>query len=109
MLELSISCKVKGCLNRDRICSNCSGPNVVAVKPSLHTMRPSVDFSGSISPRSPSSAWILNQATDRYLEYEEWFVQQVEKGVADATRGDILSHDQVITELRSKVEKANSS
>ena len=56
-----------------------------------------------------SRAWILNQATDRYLEYEEWFVQQVEKGVADATRGDILSHDQVITELRSKVEKANSS
>jgi predicted transcriptional regulator len=56
-----------------------------------------------------SRAWILNQAADRYLEYEEWFVQQVEKGVADAMRGDTLPHDQVIAELRSKVEKTNSS
>ena len=53
-----------------------------------------------------SRAWVLNQATKRYLEYEEWFVQQVEEGIEDIKRGNTVSNEQVLAEIRRKIEKA---
>ena len=50
-----------------------------------------------------SRAWVLNQAADRYLEYEEWFEQQVHAGVADAESGNTVPHDQLMAELRRKI------
>ena len=50
-----------------------------------------------------SRAWVLNQAADRYLEYEEWFEQQVHAGVADAESGNTVPHDQLMSELRQKI------
>ncbi len=56
-----------------------------------------------------SRAWVLNQAAERYLEYEEWFVQQVREGIADAKAGKTAPHDQVMAQLRRKIEKAQAS
>ena len=53
-----------------------------------------------------SRAWVLNQATKRYLEYEEWFVQQVEEGVEEIKCGNTVSNEQVLAEIRQKIEKA---
>lgn len=53
-----------------------------------------------------SRAWVLNQAADRYLEYEEWFVQQVQAGIAEEHAGDTLPHDQVMAALRRRIDKA---
>jgi predicted transcriptional regulator len=53
-----------------------------------------------------SRAWVLNQATDRFLEYEEWFVQQVRDGIADADAGNTIPHDQVMAEMRRKIGEA---
>ena len=53
-----------------------------------------------------SRAWVLNQAADRYLDYEEWFVRQVRDGIADAESGKTLPHDQVMAELRGKIGAA---
>jgi len=50
-----------------------------------------------------SRAWVLNQAADRYLEYEEWFVRQVRGGIADAGSGNTIPHDQIMAELRRKI------
>ncbi len=50
-----------------------------------------------------SRAWVLNQAADRYLDYEEWFEQQVHAGIAEAESGDTVPHDQLISELRRKI------
>lgn len=52
-----------------------------------------------------SRAWVLNQAADRYLDYEEWFVQQVQGGITEAERGDTVPHDELMAELRRKVNK----
>jgi len=52
-----------------------------------------------------SRAWVLNQAADRFLEYEEWFIQQVRTGIADASSGNTVPHDQVMAELRRKISQ----
>ncbi len=55
-----------------------------------------------------SRAWVLNQAADRYLEYEEWFVRQVQEGIAEARSGDTVPHEQVMAGLRRKIDKAKA-
>jgi predicted transcriptional regulator len=52
-----------------------------------------------------SRAWVLNQAADRFLEYEEWFVRRVDRGITDAETGNTIPHDQVMNELRRKIDK----
>ena len=42
-----------------------------------------------------SRTWIINQAVAQFLSYEEWFVQEVQSGVNEATSGDIASHERV--------------
>ena len=42
-----------------------------------------------------SRAWVINQAVDRYLEYEEWFVQQVQQGLDEANQGKFASDQEV--------------
>ena len=37
-----------------------------------------------------SRAWVLNQAIERYLGYEEWFVGAVNDGLREAEKGDAL-------------------
>lgn len=37
----------------------------------------------------------LNDAVDRYLEYHEWFLTQVDEGVRAAGAGEIASKDDV--------------
>lgn len=54
---------------------------------------------------SRSRNWVIQQAVDRYLDYEEWFVHQVEQGLEEVKRGKTLSHDEVMAEIRKKVAK----
>ncbi len=53
-----------------------------------------------------SRAWVLNQAADRYLEYEEWFARQVQAGIAEEHAGDTLPHDEVMEGLRRRIGDA---
>lgn len=51
-----------------------------------------------------SRAWVLNQAADRYLEYEEWFARQVHAGIAEARTGETESHEEVMASLRRRLD-----
>ncbi|HSH42505.1 MAG TPA: ribbon-helix-helix domain-containing protein [Arenicellales bacterium] len=53
-----------------------------------------------------SRAWVLNQAADRYLEYEEWFAHQVRVGIAEDRAGDTVPHDEVMAGLRRRIGDA---
>jgi predicted transcriptional regulator len=52
-------------------------------------------------PRS----WVVGQAIDRYLEHQDWFAREVERGIEQADRGELVPHDQVMSEIREKVRK----
>jgi len=38
---------------------------------------------------------LVREAVDRMLDYDEWFVREVEKGLAAADRGEFMEHSDV--------------
>ncbi|MGA3115652.1 MAG: ribbon-helix-helix protein, CopG family [Syntrophobacteraceae bacterium] len=49
---------------------------------------------------SRSRSWVINQAIDRFLEYEEWFVREVKNGLAEVEKGEVANHEEVIAGFR---------
>jgi len=47
-------------------------------------------------PRS----WVINQAIDRFLDYEEWFAKEVQEGLKEAERGDLAGQHEVAETFR---------
>ena len=44
---------------------------------------------------SRSRTWIVNQALERYLSYEEWFANEVQSGLDEMKNGDLASPEEV--------------
>jgi predicted transcriptional regulator len=44
-------------------------------------------------------AEIADEALAKYLDYEQWFICQVEEGLAAADRGELLEHDEVVRRI----------
>lgn len=42
-----------------------------------------------------SRTWVINQAVEHFLSYEEWFVREVESGIKEAEAGSLATHDEV--------------
>ena len=38
---------------------------------------------------------LVREAVDRLLKYDEWFLREVDKGLAAANRGEFVEHDDV--------------
>ena len=47
--------------------------------------------------RAPES--LVNEAIERFVGYDEWFIRQVEKGLAQLERGETLEHEQVAAKM----------
>jgi len=42
-----------------------------------------------------SRTWVINQAVERFLSYEEWFIQEVQAGVNEVANGEIAPQGKV--------------
>jgi predicted transcriptional regulator len=51
---------------------------------------------------SRSRTWVINQALERYLDYEEWFASEVKTGLKQAEAGDLIEHDAVLKSWERK-------
>ena len=49
---------------------------------------------------SRTRSWVINQAIDRFLEYEEWFIQEVHDGLKEVERGEVATQEEVATKFR---------
>jgi predicted transcriptional regulator len=38
---------------------------------------------------------LVVEAVERMVEYDAWFVQEVEKGLASADRGEFIEHEEI--------------
>lgn len=45
---------------------------------------------------------LVREAVDRLLSYEEWFSQEVDKGLAAADNGEFIEHDEVRRMIESR-------
>ena len=50
-----------------------------------------------------SRSWLINDALERYLDYEEWFRKAVADGMEDIENGRTVAHEDVIAEARKIV------
>jgi predicted transcriptional regulator len=44
--------------------------------------------------RRPAEA-LVAEAVERFVDHEEWFLKEVDKGLAAADRGEYVDHDEV--------------
>jgi predicted transcriptional regulator len=49
--------------------------------------------------RGSDAELLAREAIERFVDYDEWFIREVEKGVAAADRGELLTHEEVGTRL----------
>ena len=38
---------------------------------------------------------LVREAVERFVDYDEWFVREVEKGLAAADRGELIEHEEI--------------
>jgi predicted transcriptional regulator len=46
---------------------------------------------------------LAREAIERLVDYDDWFVREVEKGLAQIERGETLSHEQVGARLEKRL------
>ena len=45
---------------------------------------------------------LVQEAVERLVSYDEWFIREVEKGLAAADRGEFVKHDEVGKRIDSR-------
>jgi predicted transcriptional regulator len=53
------------------------------------------------SQQGRDSEALVVEAVQRMVNYDEWFIREVEKGIAAADRGEFVDHD----EVRKRIER----
>jgi predicted transcriptional regulator len=51
---------------------------------------------------SRSRAWVINQADERYIDYEEWFVAEVKEALKEVRAGAVVEHEAVMRQWERK-------
>ena len=53
--------------------------------------------------RGTDAETVAREAIERLVDYDDWFVREVEKGLTQIDRGETLSHEEVGTRLRERL------
>jgi predicted transcriptional regulator len=53
--------------------------------------------------RDPES--LVSEAVERLVGYDEWFIRQVEKGLAQVERGEVLEHEQLVAKVEDLIRE----
>ena len=51
---------------------------------------------------------LAREAIERLVDYDDWFVREVEKGLAQINRGETLSHEDVVARLERHLTQKRS-
>ena len=55
------------------------------------------------SQQGRDSESLVHEAVERLVSYDEWFIQQVEKGLAQIDRGEVLEHEEVAARIENLI------
>ncbi len=77
------------------------------------TIRTSAEIVAAISKLAESMNrsrnWVIETALTNYLETQAWQVEGIRKALEQADAGELVSHEDVFSELRKKIENQNDS
>ena len=51
-----------------------------------------------------NAAQVVQEAVDRLLDHDSWFVREVEKGQLQAAKGDFIEHDDVVSRIEKRLK-----
>ena len=51
---------------------------------------------------------VAREAIERLVDYDEWFVREVDKGLAQVERGEVLTHESVGASLEKRLREKQS-
>jgi predicted transcriptional regulator len=55
---------------------------------------------GLASTLNRSRSWVVKQAIERFLDYEEWFAQEVKEALEEVERREIATQDEVAARFK---------
>ncbi|MFW6315044.1 MAG: CopG family ribbon-helix-helix protein, partial [Desulfohalobiaceae bacterium] len=55
---------------------------------------------GLAAELSRSRSWVINQAIKQFLNYEEWFLQEVKDSLKEVENGDIATPEEAAAQFR---------
>lgn len=55
--------------------------------------------------RGRSTEALAREAIERFVDYDEWFVNEVEKGLKQIARGEVLTHEEVGARLEKSLSE----
>jgi predicted transcriptional regulator len=58
--------------------------------------------------RGTDAEILAREAIERFVDYDEWFSREVEKGLAQIGNGDVLSHAEVGALLEKRLTEKHS-
>jgi len=56
--------------------------------------------------RGTDAQALAREAIERLVDYDDWFVREVEKGLAQIDRGQTLSHEEVGARLEARTKSS---
>lgn len=54
-------------------------------------------------PAGRDSASLVHEAVERLIGYDEWFMRQVEEGLAQIERGEVIPHEEVAARMEKLI------
>ena len=75
-------------------------------------VNPSPDLEGKLARaagrRGVTADVLVREAIERAVDYDDWFVREVEKGLAQIDAGQVLTHEAVGDRLEQKLTEHHS-
>ena len=60
--------------------------------------------------RGQNAASLAEEAIERFVDHDEWFIREVEAGLAQIQRGEVLTHEEVGARIaRLRAEKPSGA
>ena len=48
---------------------------------------------------------VIQEAVDRLLDHDTWFIQEVEKGQSQAAKDELIEHDEVVARIEKRLQE----
>ena len=55
------------------------------------------------SQQGRDSESLVHEAVERLADYDDWFIRQVEKGLAQIDRGEVVKHEEVAARMENLI------
>ena len=80
-----------------------TGPMEVNLSPDLEGK-----LAQAAGRRGVSADVLIREAIERVVDYDDWFIREVEKGLTQIDAGQVLTHDAVGARLEQKLAEHQS-